>query len=106
MILLMPQVLTLLISHFSLFSRSASIQRYKDLNWRLDVEVASRTRHKAVTPSFVLKLNTVSGSMADTSHETLMTADFANMQHMRTELAAAVASLKSTRALRVTRYLQ
>lgn len=89
-----------------LFIYSASIPRYSDLNWRLDVEVASRTRTKAVTPSFVVQLNTVSGSMGNTKQKMLMTADYANMQHMRTELAAAVASMKTTRAMRVTRYLQ
>ena len=90
----------------TIFHFSASIPRYSDLNWRLDVEVASRTRAKAVTPSFVLQLNTLSGSMGNSKQQMLMTADYANMQHMRTELAAAVASMKSTRAMRVTRYLQ
>ena len=84
---------------------SASIQSYTDLNWRLDVEVASRTRQNAVTPSFVLKLNTVSGSMGDVKNETIMTSDFANMQHLKTELAAAGSALKSTRSIRVTRFL-
>ena len=93
-------------THPKILKFSASIPRYSDLNWRLDVEVSSRTRAQAVTPSFVLQLNTVSGSMGDSKDQVLMTSDYANMQHMRTELAAAVAAMKSTRALRVTRYLQ
>ena len=69
------------------------------------MEVASRTRQNSVTPSFVLNLNTVSGSMGDVKHSTFMTSDFANMQHLQTELQAAVNALKSTRTMRVTRFL-
>jgi hypothetical protein len=43
--------------------------------------------------------------MGDVKNEIIMTSDFANMQHLKTELAAAVSALKSTRTIRVTRFL-
>ena len=52
-----------------------------------------------------MQLNTVSGSMGDVKNKTVMTCDFANMQHLKTELAAAVSAMESTRAIRVTRFL-
>ena len=85
-------------------SKSSAIPEFVSLNWRLEVEVARRTRHNEAKPSFLIELGTKRDHITGTE-KTLLEADYANMKHVQNELENALQELKSTHALRVARYL-
>jgi hypothetical protein len=85
-------------------AKSSAIPEFASLNWRLEVEVASRSRHNTFEPSFLVELGTKSREQEEPS-KLLLEADHANMKHLQSELEAALQELKSTHMLRVTRFL-
>ena len=85
-------------------STTLAIPDFTSLRWRLEVEVASRTRYNETKPSFLLELGTQNGDGGQVE-KTLLEADYANLKHVQNELENALQELKSTHALRVARYL-
>ena len=85
-------------------STTLAIPDFTSLRWRLEVEVASRTRYNEAKPSFLLELGTQNGDGGQVE-KTLLEADYANLKHVQNELENALQELKSTHALRVARYL-
>eukprot|EP00300_Choanocystis_sp_HF-7_P040785 c7305_g1_i1.p1 GENE.c7305_g1_i1~~c7305_g1_i1.p1 ORF type:complete len:204 (+),score=40.86 c7305_g1_i1:48-659(+) len=80
-----------------------SFTRYKDFQWRLDVQLASRFVHDQTLPQFLLQLRT------ETKGEIgchLLQADFATMQEVANELENAMAELKSAHCGRVLKYIK
>jgi hypothetical protein len=75
------------------------LSAYVDLDWRLDVELGTRSLGHTVQPSFALRLGLSDGAHA-------LQADYANMKHLEDELARAVQEAKSPHALRFLKYIR
>ena len=92
---------------------------YKDLAWRLDVEVARRNAHVLVEPVYMLRLDltqprltpspdgrSVSNSDGPTATTSLhLQADHANLRRLQDELQKASDALHSAHCQRLTRYI-
>ena len=88
---------------------ATSREHYRDLKWRLDVEIGRRTARKGLAnPTFLLELKThggaTGGAAAENTH--LLQADYANLKMLQQELKRALAEAKSTHSARVQRYLR
>jgi hypothetical protein len=80
---------------------------YKDLEWRLDVQVASRSVRQQVKPTYLLKLHThAKGSPVEDTEPTVMEADYASLKHITTELQAALQEANSLHQRRLARYIK
>ena len=88
---------------------ATSREHYRDLRWRLDIEIGRRTaRAGLANPSFLLELKTRGGSKGGAAQENvhLLQADYANLKMLQQELKHALAEAKSTHSARVQRYLR
>lgn len=80
---------------------------YKDLEWRLDVQVASRSLRQLVEPTYKLKLRTqAKGIGAKEEEPVVMEADYASLKHLTTELASALQEANSYHQRRLARYIK
>ena len=86
--------------------REPSVPAYSHLDWRLDVEVASRTQHRQVRPTFLLRLDTESGGAGGAAASELLQSDYANLKRLQTVLEAATADMKAAHASRIARYIK
>jgi len=87
-----------------LWAQSLPMTRYVDLDWRLDIQLASRSIRQQAAPTFVLKLKT--SSSANNSEVEYLQSDFATLKHLCTELEKAVNQAKSVHARRILRYVK
>lgn len=87
-----------------LSSMDMSLPHYHNLDWRLDLQLASRCRRNNVKPSFVLELQTTNSDGSEA--ESVMQCDFANMKHMLDELEIALGESKSKHCARIIRYVK
>jgi hypothetical protein len=90
-------------------SLSISSMRYKDLTWRLDVELARRTVAVMQEPKFQLRLDLAGGGGAGQSeggtHSLHIQADYANMKKLQQELQNALDEQSNTHCQRLARYI-
>jgi hypothetical protein len=82
-------------------SLSISSQRYKDMTWRLDVELARRNVAQMQEPKYQIRLD-LSGGEVDSLH---LQADYANMKKMQQELQMAIDEQSNTHCQRLARYI-
>eukprot|EP01052_Picozoa_sp_SAG31_P040214 SAG31_NODE_5771_length_2334_cov_4.524832_1_plen_387_part_00 len=88
-------------------TQQLTTSHYKDLEWRLDVQVASRSARQQVLPTMLLKMHTHrEGSQADAEDPVVMQADYANLRHLATELQAAIQESNSHHHRRLSRYIK
>eukprot|EP00164_Ancoracysta_twista_P003480 GFYU01004642.1.p1 GENE.GFYU01004642.1~~GFYU01004642.1.p1 ORF type:complete len:207 (-),score=41.24 GFYU01004642.1:31-651(-) len=80
------------------------LKSYKDLEWRLDIDIASRSLRSQVEPRFLLNLQTEDGDGAQQSE--LLQADYQSLRNVCSELETALAELKVTHTRRVTRFVK
>ena len=87
-----------------------SKRRYKDLEWRLDVELARRQVSVMSQPKFQIRLDVydprgdeVGLSQEESFH---MQADYANLLHMQKELERALEEATSLHGQRMTGYIK
>ncbi|XP_016131998.1 COMM domain-containing protein 2 isoform X3 [Sinocyclocheilus grahami] len=80
-----------------------SLPHYHNLEWRLDVQLASRALRHQVKPTVTLKLHLEDG--AKRSARVLQT-DPATLQHLIDELERALAELKSSHCRRILRNIK
>lgn len=76
---------------------------YHNLEWRLDVQLASRTLRRQVNPVFLLKLDVQDGS-AIKSH--ILQTDPANLIHLTEQLEAALSEMKTAYVRRIVRNIK
>ncbi|XP_033637650.1 COMM domain-containing protein 2-like [Asterias rubens] len=76
------------------------LPHYHNLEWRLDVELASRSLHHQTTPSLLLKLHTEDSGNKTTQ---LLETDPSNLLHMTKCLEGALAEVKSQHCRRIMR---
>eukprot|EP00808_Paulinella_micropora_P000607 g25298.t1 len=89
------------------------LPHYRDLDWRLDVEIASRSASNLVRPSFVLNLSTVTPSASGQEQdkpglvsERYFETDFATLSYMCDELDNAIKEASSQHVHRMLRYVR
>uniref|UniRef100_A0A7S2W7N7 COMM domain-containing protein n=1 Tax=Rhizochromulina marina TaxID=1034831 RepID=A0A7S2W7N7_9STRA len=81
-----------------------ALHEFKDLDWRIDVEVSRRSIVQEVTPSFMLRLDLARSDRSRCSAH--MQADAATMRRLQSQLEAALAEEKSVHSRRFQRYIQ
>ncbi|NP_001188091.1 COMM domain-containing protein 2 [Ictalurus punctatus] len=80
-----------------------SLSRYQNLEWRLDVQLASRALRQQVKPTVTLKLHLESG---DTQSARVLQTDPATLLHLIQELERALAEVKSNHCRRILRNIK
>lgn len=88
----------------ALSTLALELPEYRDLQWRLDVEVGRRMRTKETRPLVVMRLDTVAATGGVES--TWMEADLTNLHHVLDELRAAVGEAKGVHSQRMQRYIR
>jgi len=78
---------------------SPAFPGYRNLEWRLDINVASRALHRQVSPSFLLKLQLDENSV-------YLETDPVNLIHMTQVLEEALQEMKSRHCRRITRLVK
>ena len=85
---------------------------YKNLLWRLEIELAKKALHRVANPNFQLRLDLVNHAVAESDdsqakkYETHhIQADYANMKLLQNELQRAIDEHNSVHCQRVTRYI-
>uniref|UniRef100_T1IW03 COMM domain-containing protein n=1 Tax=Strigamia maritima TaxID=126957 RepID=T1IW03_STRMM len=73
---------------------------YQNLEWRLDINVASRSLHRQVNPTYLLKLE------LDQNSPIFLQTDPVNLIHMTNALEEALQELKTQHCRRITRLLK
>jgi len=91
-----------------LTDRGFSMPQYHSLEWRLDIQLGSRSVRNQTEPLFLLKLNTTNtteDSNTPTSTRYLQT-DFVNLKNLTTELESALQEIKSGHCRRLMRNIK
>ena len=87
-----------------------SKRRYKDLEWRLDVEMARRQMTTMSAPKYQVRLDVYDPRGGDVGHGTEESfefqSDYANMVHMEKELEKALDELATVHGQRMTGYIK
>jgi len=80
------------------------LPHFVDLDWRLDIQLASRSSRNLLSPIFLIHLKTTVG-FSDTQRENVISlqTDYSNLQHITTELETALETMKQVYATRVSR---
>lgn len=84
-------------------------RRYKDLTWRLDMELARRNVSVMTEPKFMLRLDVMTpgtGESPPKLERHHLQSDFANLKRLQGELQRAVAELSAPHAQRLVRYIK
>ncbi|ELT97761.1 hypothetical protein CAPTEDRAFT_180041 [Capitella teleta] len=81
---------------------SVDVAHYHDLQWRLDVKVASRTLRQQTDPIITLKLKTKNG---DEIQSQVLQTDPVNLLHLTSTLEDALNELKTPHCRRILRNL-
>jgi COMM domain containing 2 len=77
----------------------SSIPQYKDLEWRLDVEVDRRSIREISNPVFTCKLNTNQGDI-------LFSSQYLDLKHVCDVLEQALKESRSTHVRRIRKYIK
>ncbi|KAI5614723.1 COMM domain-containing protein 2 [Silurus asotus] len=80
-----------------------SLSHYHNLEWRLDVQMASRVMRQQVKPTVTLKLHLESG---DARSARVLQTDPATLQHLIQELERALTEVKSNHCRRILRNIK
>ena len=81
---------------------SVRLPHYKNLNWRLELELSSRCLHHQASPSFLLELETV---QSGTPASRLLQCSFGSMKNMVNQLDTALKELNSSHCRRMQTYI-
>merc|ERR1711934_435406 len=65
---------------------------YRNMHWRLDIQVGSKSVRNTVEPTFLMRIDAEDAEKGMQSHHLEM--DFANLEHMYQELDAALQAAK------------
>ena len=88
---------------------SLQLPHYDGLDWRLEVQVASRSLRHQAEPKFLLELRTRESTSARTTEAATRTrmlqADHESIQNVLEELETALKAVKGAHANRILRYI-
>lgn len=82
---------------------SLGVPQYNDLEWRFDVELASRSLQHQTNPVLIMRLHTKEGE--EKSADVLQT-DPVNLIHLTTELENAMQEMKTAHCRRIVRNIK
>eukprot|EP00118_Oscarella_pearsei_P005360 m.24579 g.24579 ORF g.24579 m.24579 type:complete len:161 (+) comp28647_c0_seq1:242-724(+) len=82
---------------------SMDLPHYHNLEWRLDVQLASRSVRHQTDPSVVLRLHTKD---CDQSNVEVLEANPTNLVHLANSLEAALAEMKTAHCRRILRNIK
>lgn len=95
---------------------SQSFPEYRSLDWRFEVNVASRQNHDSYQPLYTLRLDTATPAAAGASGidtegaggamSTIFTADYTTLKSVSDALDEAVSEMKTAHSKRVMRYIR
>eukprot|EP00761_Pharyngomonas_kirbyi_P000697 gb/GECH01000697.1/.p1 GENE.gb/GECH01000697.1/~~gb/GECH01000697.1/.p1 ORF type:complete len:204 (+),score=58.04 gb/GECH01000697.1/:1-612(+) len=88
-----------------LSSFSLDIPEYISLQWRLDVEVASRQNYVKSNPSYIMQLDLKRSSSNETESHFLQ-SDIGTLKHMCSTLEDALKDLETPYARKIRHYIQ
>ena len=90
----------------SVTSSGIQLHAYKNVDWRLQMELSRRMAHSTMRPTFLLKLDTtgVGESASEVSH--ILEADLSTITMMKEQLRAAVKENESVHIQRLYRYVR
>ena len=74
---------------------------FNDLEWRLDIKLASRSLRKLVEPEILLKLNLKKGENTTETH--VLQTDVVNLIHLTNSLEEALNEIKTNYCRRIFR---
>ncbi len=81
-----------------------SLPEYRHLDWRIDVELATRSIAHEATPRFMLRLDLTEDS--DRARSIHFRSDHANIKNLLAQLEAAVDEERTAHARRFQRYIR
>ena len=82
---------------------SVKIPHYHDLEWRFDVELASRSLQHQTNPVVIMRLHTKEG---DKKSANILQTDPVNLVHLTTELENAMQEMKTAHCRRIVRNIK
>ncbi|XP_019727318.1 COMM domain-containing protein 2 [Hippocampus comes] len=86
---------------------STSLPAYHNLEWRLDVQLASRSLRQQVAPTLATKLHLTHGRGSGTEQSCrVLHMDLGTLLHLISILEGALSTLKSTHARRILRNIK
>jgi hypothetical protein len=83
---------------------SADVPHYADLDWRVDVELASRSLRSQTVPTWMMKLSVKDGN--GKVQEEIVQTDAVNLNHLYEELSMAFAEERTGYAKRIQRNIK
>ncbi|KAG8201824.1 hypothetical protein JTE90_027304 [Oedothorax gibbosus] len=92
------QMIRSLLSSFDL-----DVPQYKNLEWRLDVQIASRSLRRAMEPTLLLRLQL---EKEEETNDVILEADPSNVLHMTEVLEQALQEAKSQHCRRIMRSIK
>eukprot|EP00035_Acanthoeca_spectabilis_P022387 m.443446 g.443446 ORF g.443446 m.443446 type:complete len:202 (-) comp18966_c0_seq1:53-658(-) len=81
-----------------------SLPTYKDLKWRIDAQIASRTLRQTVEPTVVLQIDTLDENSESAS--VVLQTDPTTLVHLTEQLEAALKAVKMSHYRRITRAIK
>ena len=82
---------------------SVEVPHYRNLEWRFDVELASRSLHRQINPVILMKLDTKAGEKSLTE---ILQTDPVNLVHLTTMLESAMQEMKTAHCRRIVRNIK
>lgn len=82
---------------------TVQVPHYRNLEWRFDVELASRSLHRQTNPVILMKLNTKSGDQTQTD---VLQTDPVNLFHLTSVLENAMQEMKTAHCRRIVRNIK
>jgi len=82
---------------------SFDLPHYVNMDWRLDVQLASRCARGQLNPIFLLRLDTVTDTELKS---TFLQTDYSNLKHLCEELEIALKEMKSAYCRRILRNIK
>ncbi|XP_053738287.1 COMM domain-containing protein 2 [Synchiropus splendidus] len=80
-----------------------SLPAYHNVEWRLDIQLASRSLHHQVIPMLMMRLQLTKGSETTS---TILQTDLSTLLHLIAMLEAALDALKTSHARRILRNIK
>jgi len=78
---------------------------YRDLDWRLDMELSSRTLHNRMEPHFIAKLETLDAGTSGATTQQFLEIDYAHLKMLCATLEEALEENSSVHVKRMQRYI-
>lgn len=82
---------------------AVTVPHYHNLEWRFDIELASRSLHHQTNPVVLMKLHTKEG---DKKKQEVLQVDPVNLVHMTAALESALQEMKTAHCRRIVRNIK